>query len=179
MRVELLRGAEADLLEVYVRLEDGRPGLGERFYRTLDLALERLRQHPEIAPLYRGAYRRLVLQPLGWVFSMQLKPIGSWWAPSSIFGKAPSRFNAASRTERRRTPLRSRFGRGAETRTRGARAPRIFEEKVHAARRFSLTHRGMRLICSFRYHADSGVPGVFFSSARSTSLRATLVSIVG
>lgn len=65
MRVELLRGAEADLLEVYVRLEDGRRGLGERFYRTLDLALERLRQHPEMAPVYRRSYRRLVLKPFG------------------------------------------------------------------------------------------------------------------
>ncbi len=30
MRVELLRGAEADLLELYVRLEEARSGLGER-----------------------------------------------------------------------------------------------------------------------------------------------------
>ncbi len=65
MRIELLRGAEADLLEAYVRMEERRPGLGERFYRTLDFALERLRQHPEMAPVYRGAYRRLVLRPFG------------------------------------------------------------------------------------------------------------------
>lgn len=65
MRIELLRGAEADLLEAYVWLEEQRPGLGERFYRTLDFALERLRPHPEMAPVYRGAYRRLVLRPFG------------------------------------------------------------------------------------------------------------------
>lgn len=65
MRIELLRGAEADLLEAYVWLEEQRPGLGERFYRTVDFALERLRQHPEMAPVYRGAYRRLVLRPFG------------------------------------------------------------------------------------------------------------------
>jgi len=65
MRIELLRGAEADLLEAYVRLEDQRTGRGERFYRTLDFALERLRQHPEMAPVYRAAYRRLVLRPFG------------------------------------------------------------------------------------------------------------------
>lgn len=65
VHVELLRGAEADLLEIYVRLEEDREGLGERFYRILDFALERLRQHPELAPVYRGAYRRLVLRPFG------------------------------------------------------------------------------------------------------------------
>ncbi len=65
MRVELLEGAEADLLEAYVWLEDQRSGLGERFYRTLDFALERLRMQPEMAPVYRGAYRRLVLRPFG------------------------------------------------------------------------------------------------------------------
>jgi plasmid stabilization system protein ParE len=65
MHVELLRGAEADLLELYVRLEEIRPGLGERFYRMLDAAFKRLRTHPEMAPVYRGSYRRLVLRPFG------------------------------------------------------------------------------------------------------------------
>lgn len=46
MRIEFLQGAEADLLEVYVRLEEQREGRGERFYRTLDFALESLRQFP-------------------------------------------------------------------------------------------------------------------------------------
>jgi plasmid stabilization system protein ParE len=65
MRVELLQGAEADLLEAYVRLEEQRTGLGERFYRTLDFALERMRQHPQMAPVYLGDYRRPVLRPFG------------------------------------------------------------------------------------------------------------------
>ena len=65
MRVELLQGAEADLLEAYVRLEEQRTGLGERFYRTLDFSLEHLRQHPQMAPAYLGDYRRLVLRPFG------------------------------------------------------------------------------------------------------------------
>ena len=65
MQVELLRGAEADLLENYVRLEESREGLGDRFYRTIDYALERIRQFPEIAPVYQGSYRRLVVRPFG------------------------------------------------------------------------------------------------------------------
>jgi hypothetical protein len=73
MRVELLRGSEPDLLENYVRLEGLRPGLGDRFYRMLDLALARLRQFPESAPGYQGAYRRLILRPfhLGVFYSIE------------------------------------------------------------------------------------------------------------
>ena len=65
MHIELLRGAEADLLENYVRLEELREGLGDRFYRTIDFALERIRQFPESAPVYQGPYRRLVMRPFG------------------------------------------------------------------------------------------------------------------
>jgi|SRR5437667_6595186 len=65
MRVELLRGAEADLLEHYVRLEELSQGLGDRFYRAIDYALERIRQFPEIAPVYQSPYRRLVVRPFG------------------------------------------------------------------------------------------------------------------
>jgi hypothetical protein len=52
MRVELLQGAEADLLEAYIRLEEHGTGGGERFYRALDAALERLRTYPAMAPIY-------------------------------------------------------------------------------------------------------------------------------
>ena len=65
MGVELLRGAEADLLESYVRFEDTSSGLGDRFYQTLDLALEGMRKHPEIAPIYRGAYPDWWLEKVG------------------------------------------------------------------------------------------------------------------
>lgn len=66
MQIELLRGAEADLLENYVRFEELNEGLGERFYRTIDYVLERIRQFPEIAPVYQGPYRRLVVRPFGY-----------------------------------------------------------------------------------------------------------------
>ena len=65
VRIELLAGAEADLLEAYVRFEEAGAGLGDRFYHTLDLALESVRQHPVIARVYSGKYRRLVLRPFG------------------------------------------------------------------------------------------------------------------
>ena len=61
-RIELLRAAEADLLEHFIRLEERGGGRGERFYRSLDRALELLRQQPEMAPVYRGKIRRLVLR---------------------------------------------------------------------------------------------------------------------
>jgi plasmid stabilization system protein ParE len=63
MRIELLQGAEADLLELYIRLEERREGAGERYYAALDAALERLRMFPAMAPMYRATYRRLVLRP--------------------------------------------------------------------------------------------------------------------
>ena len=62
MRIELLRGAEADVLEHFVRLEEQRAGSGERFYRSLDAALELVRRQPQMAPLYRANVRRLVLR---------------------------------------------------------------------------------------------------------------------
>jgi hypothetical protein len=95
--------------------------LSKRFYRTLDLALERLRQHPEMAPVYRASYRRLVLQPFGLGVFYAIEADRLMVAPSSIFGKTRSRFNVACRAERLRTPLGSRFGRGAAVTRRIAR----------------------------------------------------------
>jgi plasmid stabilization system protein ParE len=63
MRIELLHGAEADMLEVYIRLEERRAGAGDRFYGALDAALERLRAFPAMAPMYLAPFRRLVLRP--------------------------------------------------------------------------------------------------------------------
>ena len=60
-----------------------------------------------------------------------------------------------------KTPI-SRGGR----RIRERRDNHFQAEKVHTARRFSLTHLGTRLFCSLRYHADSG------GSPECSSLRA-------
>ncbi len=65
MEVVLLRGAEADLLELYVRAEEKQIGAGDRLYGMVDGALTHLRKNPEIAPVYRGVYRRLVLPAFG------------------------------------------------------------------------------------------------------------------
>ena len=89
MRVELLQGAEADLLEAYVRLEEQGTGFGERFYRTLDFALERLRQHPQMAPVYLGDYRRLVLRPFRLRCSTRSLALASSSGRFSICGKIP------------------------------------------------------------------------------------------
>ena len=47
MRVELLRGAEADLLESFIRLEELQLGLGDRFYRCRDRFLGAQLGYPE------------------------------------------------------------------------------------------------------------------------------------
>ena len=36
MQVQLLRGAEADLLELYIRAEEIRPGAGDQLYGVID-----------------------------------------------------------------------------------------------------------------------------------------------
>jgi plasmid stabilization system protein ParE len=73
MRIELLRGAEADLLEHFIRCEERSIGRGDRLYESVDRALELLRQQPEMAPVYRGNVRRLVLRPfdLGVFYSIE------------------------------------------------------------------------------------------------------------
>ena len=95
MRVELLRGAEADLLESYIRLEESRSGLGDKFYRTLDFALERIRRFPEIAPIYSGKYRRLVLRPFGFGIFYAIEGervmVGAWSDSRFAPGPAPNR----------------------------------------------------------------------------------------
>ena len=50
----------------YVRFEELGEGLGDRFYRTIDYVLERIRQFPQIAPVYEGPYRRLVVRAFGY-----------------------------------------------------------------------------------------------------------------
>ncbi|MDF1741805.1 MAG: type II toxin-antitoxin system RelE/ParE family toxin [Verrucomicrobiales bacterium] len=53
--VILLQSAQTDLLEIYSKR-------GEDYYGIIDSALEVLRSHPEIAPVYSGRFRRRVVR---------------------------------------------------------------------------------------------------------------------
>ena len=54
----LLLQADHDIQAAFGRYEDYQEGRGEVFMRQLDAVLTLLRQHPELAPVYAGPYRR-------------------------------------------------------------------------------------------------------------------------
>ena len=60
------RGAEEDLVRIFSELEEFLDGAGERFTRHLDGTLQRLRSHPQMAPIYERPMRRLVVGNSGY-----------------------------------------------------------------------------------------------------------------
>lgn len=68
----LLLRADLDIQAAFEWYEDYQPGRGEVFMRQLDAAFTLLRQHPEIAPVYAGSYRRMLIRdfPFGIFYSV-------------------------------------------------------------------------------------------------------------
>jgi len=73
----LLLQADHDIQTAFNRYEEFQEGRGEVFMRHLDAALTLLRQHPEIAPVYGGRYRRMLIRdfPYGIFYEVQPKRI--------------------------------------------------------------------------------------------------------
>jgi plasmid stabilization system protein ParE len=73
----LLLQADHDIQTAFNRYEEFQDGRGEVFMRHLDAALTLLRQHPEIAPVYEGRYRRMLIRdfPYGIFYEVQPKRI--------------------------------------------------------------------------------------------------------
>jgi plasmid stabilization system protein ParE len=69
----LLLQADLDIQAAFERYEEFQSGRGEVFMRPLDAALTLLRQHPEIAPVYAGSYRRMLVRdfPYGIFYEAQ------------------------------------------------------------------------------------------------------------
>jgi plasmid stabilization system protein ParE len=69
----LLLEADLDIQAAFDRYEGFQAGLGEVFMRQLDAALGLLRRHPEIAPVYAGPYRRMLIRdfPYGVFYQVQ------------------------------------------------------------------------------------------------------------
>jgi toxin ParE1/3/4 len=69
----LLLQADQDIQTAFNRYEEFQEGRGEVFMRHLDAALSLLRQHPEIAPVYEGRYRRMLIRdfPYGVFYEVQ------------------------------------------------------------------------------------------------------------
>ena len=69
----LLLRADHDIQTVFERYENYQQGRGEIFMRQLDAAFTLLRQHPEVAPVYAGPYRRMLTRefPYGVFYVVQ------------------------------------------------------------------------------------------------------------
>lgn len=69
----LLLQADLDIQAAFNRYEDYQAGRGELFMGQLDAALSLLRRHPEIAPVYGGPYRRMLIRdfPYGIFYQVQ------------------------------------------------------------------------------------------------------------
>ena len=70
------RGAEDDLLRIFSEQEEFQEGAGERFTRQLDATLQRLRSHPQMAPVFERPVRRLVVGNLGYGLFYTVEPRG-------------------------------------------------------------------------------------------------------
>jgi plasmid stabilization system protein ParE len=70
----LLLQADLDLQAAFARYEDFQSGRGEIFMRQVDAALTLLRQHPEIAPVYPGACRRMLVRDFPYGIFYQAQP---------------------------------------------------------------------------------------------------------
>lgn len=69
----LLLQADLDIQAAFERYEDYQSGRGEVFMHQLEAALTLLRQHPEMAPVYAGSYRRMLIRdfPYGVFYEAQ------------------------------------------------------------------------------------------------------------
>lgn len=70
----LLLQADRDIQSAFERYESYQAGRGEVFIRQLDFALTLLRQHPEIAPIYAGPYRRMLIRDFPYGIFYQRQP---------------------------------------------------------------------------------------------------------
>jgi len=73
MDLIFLLQADLDIQAAFARYEDYQSGRGEIFMRQLDVAFTLLRQHPKIAPVYAGSYRRMLIRdfPYGIFYEAQ------------------------------------------------------------------------------------------------------------
>ena len=63
-------------MRIFSELEEIREGAGQRFTRQLDATLQRLRSHPQMAPVFDRPMRRLVVGNLGYGLFYTVEPRG-------------------------------------------------------------------------------------------------------
>jgi len=71
--VVLLAGAEADSLEIFMRLEARNPDAADGFFRRRDECPGQFGLHPEYATAFEGKFRRLIMRgfPFGIFFTVE------------------------------------------------------------------------------------------------------------
>ena len=70
----LLLQADLDIQAAFGRYEEYQTGRGEVFMRQLDAAFTLLRRYPEIAPVYMGPYRRMLIRNFPYGIFYQAQP---------------------------------------------------------------------------------------------------------
>ena len=70
----LLLQADSDIQSAFERYENYQSGRGEVFLHQLEIALTLLRHHPEIAPVYSGPYRRMLIRDFPYGIFYQRQP---------------------------------------------------------------------------------------------------------
>ena len=70
----LLLQADLDIQAAFGRYEEYQTGRGEVFMRQLDAALTLLREYLEIAPVYKGPYRRMLIRNFPYGIFYQVQP---------------------------------------------------------------------------------------------------------
>lgn len=74
MDLILLLSADQDIQSAFNRYEEVQDGRGEVFIGHLEAAFTLLRTHPEIAPVFRNPYRRLLLKDFPYGIFYQAQP---------------------------------------------------------------------------------------------------------
>lgn len=70
----ILAGAEREILEIYVLLEDFQAGLGDRFSTGLDRTLSLIGSNPGIGPVFRGKIRRVLVKGFPYAVFYEIEP---------------------------------------------------------------------------------------------------------
>jgi plasmid stabilization system protein ParE len=74
IRVIVRPAADQDIDDAFAWYERQQAGLGDRFLRSLDSIVDRIRSNPELYPRVRGVVRRAVLQRFPYLLFYVVEP---------------------------------------------------------------------------------------------------------
>jgi plasmid stabilization system protein ParE len=74
MDLVLLFKADSDIQAGFNRYEEFQTGRGELFLRHVDVAFELILQNPQIGPVYKNLYRRMLVREFPYGIFYQIQP---------------------------------------------------------------------------------------------------------